>query len=215
MVFQSFGTLPEIQESTRPALCYGRDLPWISAGGFWRKRGKYPPNVSDYIKSLPSHLQLRSLTKLGIKTSQGLSCYSFPRSAKLGAASVYCIWRAPAGRDGGIMLCTCPGHCSYSQKVLWTTPWLAWAPVICNILVLLGNVLPSSGGSTGPSLPEGHVPGVLRIFSSPGTPPGSALCLGGLFRMPGHRNVGSEQQLRVCIPRGVMHPLCCFPQGWG
>lgn len=53
-------------------------------------------------KSLPSsHLQSRSLTKLGINTSQGLSCYSFPGSAELGAAGVCCVWRVLAGRDGG------------------------------------------------------------------------------------------------------------------
>lgn len=45
-------------------------------------------------------------------------------------------------------------------------------PVLCNILVWLGNVLPPHGGSSGLSFPEGHIPGVLRDSRSPGTPPG-------------------------------------------
>lgn len=50
MVFQSFGMLSEVQESTGTALCSSKDLPWVSAKEFWRKRGKYPPSVSDLYK---------------------------------------------------------------------------------------------------------------------------------------------------------------------
>lgn len=46
--------------------------------------------------------------------------------------------------------------------------------MLCHILVLLGDV-PPSHGSVGLSLPEGHIPGVLRVSSSPGTPAGYQL----------------------------------------
>lgn len=45
---------PELWNVTRDpgehqdALCCGGDHPWVSAEGFWRKRGKYPPSVRDF-----------------------------------------------------------------------------------------------------------------------------------------------------------------------
>lgn len=78
---------------------------------------------------------------------------------------------------GGIMLCTCPVHCSFPKRFLAQQHGWLGPPVLCHILVLLGNVPPSHGGS----LPEGHIPAVLRVSSSPATPPGYQLCGWGSF----------------------------------
>lgn len=104
MLFQGFGMLPEIQESTGTAAqCSSRDLPWIPAEEFGRKRGKYPPSVSDPHKSLPSlHLQSGSLTHLGIKASHPVTLARISRAGSCWCS--LCLESCRQGRGRGFAL---------------------------------------------------------------------------------------------------------------